>query len=476
VGFLNNSSKFKNNFGINKEGLFPGGRDDKREEKNWLATFTKSGCIACRNEQGRVNHTGRDGTPVVLVVGDESVPSVVGHTDEGERETRCAWVLKKEHLALEEVAGILDRVNKQKREADKKRGKRMHEFFVPNGSKILVGSYVHLRREGLEGYVADFNSMVRAIREVTGDCGIEVLPVAPVVFEGLDETGKFLIQGAREWIKWVGEKSGREEICALSETGGRETEDECEQTVIWRPTFMISHGKQAGVNVLRERGNTMTLLREGRVEWKLRKAGLAREISRLTGGSGSRRAEGAMETDGTGDNTDRMKQHTDDDDKQKKRDSFECGVSIEGEFAFVRAVGDLCKKGVRAGRFRGNYNFNLKRQMEMRELIELRSEKRENVSVIFVGGSQMGRLAKEIAKNEGRGVLVQGMVRVKGKLDEKAVDDALEELAGLKDQPEKILIGGPTNSLVEHGSGENRGFGPERQVKVRINQDSGETE
>jgi hypothetical protein len=68
------------------------------------------------------------------------------------------------------------------------------------------------------------------------------------------------------------------------------------------------------------------------------------------------------------------------------------------------------------------------------------------------------------------------MVRVKGKLDEKAVDDALGELAGLKDQPEKILIGGPTNSLVEHGLGENRGFGPERQVKVEINQSNGETE
>jgi hypothetical protein len=98
--------------------------------------------------------------------------------------------------------------------------------------------------------------------------------------------------------------------------------------------------------------------------------------------------------------------------------------------------------------------------MEMRELIERRSEKRGKVSMVLVGGSQMGRLAREISKDEGRGVTVQEMVRVKGKLDEKAVDDALDELAGLKDQPEKILIGGPTNSLVEHGSGENRGFGP----------------
>jgi hypothetical protein len=341
-GFLNNSSKFKNNFVINKEGLFPGGgRDDKKEEKNWLATFTKSGCIACRNEQGRVNHTGRDGTPVVLVIGDESVPSVVGHTDEGERESRCAWVLKKEHLALEEVAGILERVNKQKREADKKRGKRMNEFFVPNGSKVLVSSYVHVRREGLEGYVGYFNSMVRAVREVTGDCGIEVLPVAPVVFEGLDDTGKALIQGVREWIKWAGEKSGREEICALSETGERETEDDEEQTVIWRVTFMIAHGRQAGTNVLRERGNTLTFLREGRVEWKLKKAGLAREIQRLTGGDGNRQKEDVTEMEGMEDTTDMRRQHKEVNDMQRKRDSFERGVSIEGEFAFVRAVGEF---------------------------------------------------------------------------------------------------------------------------------------
>jgi hypothetical protein len=64
--------------------------------------------------------------------------------------------------------------------------------------------------------------------------------------------------------------------------------------------------------------------------------------------------------EGTDDNTDTMKQHKDENDKQRKRDSFDGGVSIEGEFAFVRAVGEFCKKGVRAGRYRGNYNFNLK--------------------------------------------------------------------------------------------------------------------
>jgi hypothetical protein len=44
VGILNYSGKFKNNFGLNKGAVFPDGADGKREGKNWLATFTKSGC------------------------------------------------------------------------------------------------------------------------------------------------------------------------------------------------------------------------------------------------------------------------------------------------------------------------------------------------------------------------------------------------------------------------------------------------
>ncbi len=162
--FLNHSGKVKNNFGLNKEGLFASGQGVQGEGKNWISTFTKSGCIACRNEEGGVNHKGRDGTPGIQVVGDESVPTVVGHTAEGSKEATCAWVLKKEHLSLDEVAPMLSKINSEKKNADKKRGKRIHEFFIPNGSKVLVGSYVHLRREGLEGYVSDFNAMVKEVR------------------------------------------------------------------------------------------------------------------------------------------------------------------------------------------------------------------------------------------------------------------------------------------------------------------------
>jgi hypothetical protein len=413
---------------------------------------------------------------------------VVGHTAEGGKEATCAWVIKKEHLSLDEVAPMLEKINKDKKEEDLKRGKRTHEFFVPNGSKVLVGSYVHLRREGLDGYVSDFNSMVKDVRAVTGDSGIEVLPVAPVVYEGLDEVGKILIAGVREWIKWIGEKSGRGEIGELSATGGVEIEEGREEKVIWKPSFMLAHGQKAGLNVLQSRGNTLTLIRDVRVEWELKGAGLAKEIQKMMGKrdekvsdsvkGGEKMTEGDKERQEQQMATDSEKEgetSTDSDkEAQRHKDNFDRGVSIEGEFSFVRAVGNFCKKSVRAGSFKGNYNFNVKQQMEMRELVEQKGGKREDVTVVLVGGSQMGRLAKELGSKQGVGVL--DMVRVKGKVDDGTVDDVLDELAGLSVHPDKVIIGGPTNSLVEHGEKGMRGFGPERQVRIRRGVSGKETE
>ncbi len=75
---LNHSGKGKNNFGTNKQELFPGGGGNRHQ--NWLETFTKSGCVVCKDDTGWSNHKGIDGKPVVLVVGDEAVPSVLGYT------------------------------------------------------------------------------------------------------------------------------------------------------------------------------------------------------------------------------------------------------------------------------------------------------------------------------------------------------------------------------------------------------------
>jgi hypothetical protein len=46
--------------------------------------------------------------------------------------------------------------------------------------------------------------MVKSMMGVTVDTGIEVLPLVPVVYVGLDKVGRELIGRLREWIR-VGE-------------------------------------------------------------------------------------------------------------------------------------------------------------------------------------------------------------------------------------------------------------------------------
>ncbi len=174
---MNNSGRLKNNFGTNREALFSAGPGRKNEVRNWLASFTKAGCVSCRDENGVMNHKGRDGQANVLIVGDEATPSTVGYTGKDRNDGRgdsCAWVLKVEHLGLEEVSGILQKINKDKKEADKAMGKREHDFFLANGSKILVSSYVHLRKGGIEAYIEDFNQMVKQVQGIVGRADIEV--------------------------------------------------------------------------------------------------------------------------------------------------------------------------------------------------------------------------------------------------------------------------------------------------------------
>ncbi len=126
------------------------------------------------------------------------------------REDSCAWILKIEHLGLEKVSGVLRKVNFDKKAADRTSGKREHDFFLANGSKILVSSYVHLRKEGLDDYISDFNTIVKNVQGVVGKADIEVLPVVSVVREGMDKVGCELVSMLREWVDWIGSVSGRE--------------------------------------------------------------------------------------------------------------------------------------------------------------------------------------------------------------------------------------------------------------------------
>jgi hypothetical protein len=49
-----------------------------------------------------------------------------------------------------------------------------HDFFLAEGSKILVVNYAHLRREGIEGYILDFNNMIRDSSREIIKYGIEI--------------------------------------------------------------------------------------------------------------------------------------------------------------------------------------------------------------------------------------------------------------------------------------------------------------
>ncbi len=217
----------------------------------------------------------------------KAVPITVGVTKK-EGKGGCAWVLKKEHLYLSEVGPMLKVINEEKRDMDRSKGKRVHDFFLPPGSKILVASYVHLRREGLDGYIADFNNMVREMWGMTGDSGVEVLPVCPVIWEGLDERGRELIHGLQDWIKWVSD-------------------------VTYKPDFLKLQVKQGGGNgEWRERGNCLSFMREERREVRLRMVGPARELGKLV--------EAKLEESGAV--VDREKD---------KRETFYKGVSVEAK-------------------------------------------------------------------------------------------------------------------------------------------------
>ncbi len=61
---------------------------------------------------------------------------------------------------------------------------------------------------------------------------------------------------------------------------------------------------------------------------------------------------------------------------------------------------------------------------------------------------------------------VAGMVRMEGDNTEKINMDAVRELGEKRDLVDVLVIGGPTNSLVRHGKGGERGFGGERAVKI----------
>ena len=443
---LNSSNRKNTYFGNNRKPLV--GKEKGRGEKvNWLANFTRSGCIGCRGEDGNLNHSGRSGEPLVLIVGDEAVPSAVGFTSKG-KKVECSWVLKKEHLRLEEVAKLLGRINQEKKEWDRECGRKCHEYFIPNGSKVLVGSYTHLRKEGLEGYVNDFNNMVRDVWIAMGDIGVEVLPVVPTVFEGLDEEGGKLLAGVKNWVEWVAEVKGRESIRELACTGGVETGWRESSCLIYRPCFASMTRKESvkegEVKEWLNRGNKIEMIRGEKKEVMLRSLQPSKEIRKLLESKGRFGEEEEYE--------------------QKRRSSFERGVSVEAEFVFTNAVSKFTREAVKEGSYNGIVVGNVKEQLLARAHLEEKGSGK--TSVLVVGGSQMGRIAGEMERIGGEVISVHKMQKIPGEWTLGKLEELKEKMMEDEFVPDKVVIGGPSNSIMRHGPESHRGFGPETVWKM----------
>jgi hypothetical protein len=60
-------------------------------------------------------------------------------------------------------------------------------------------------------------------------------------------------------------------------------------------------------------------------------------------------------------------------------------------------------------------------------------------------------------------------VKFKARLDRVEMERVVEQVVEIGKMADKVIVGGPGNSLFRHGSGEKKGFCPERRAKVERN-------
>jgi hypothetical protein len=139
------------------------------------------------------------------------------------------------------------------------------------------------------------------------------------------------------------------------------------------------------------------------------------------------------------------------------------GISVEGEFAFGKAVGEFLREEVRAGTFKENYLLNLKEQLRLRSLRE--HENVRKTRVLLIGASQMGRLGEELMTMR-VDLEVVGCLRMEGENTERKNMEMLRELEKKVGTVDMVVVGGPTNSLVRHGKEGEQGFVGKRKVRI----------
>ena len=337
---------------------------------------------------------------------------------------------------------------------DKDSGRRAHDFFLPNGSKILVGSYTNLRREGLEGYISQFNNMVKDCWSLMGDIGVEVLPFVPVVYEGIDSMGGELLGGVKNWIEWISVQKGRESVAELAKTGGVEVSWGRTTRVIYRPSFisMTNRGWKDGDREWRIKGNRVDFVRGEKKEVEIKHLMQSEEIGKMMRSKGKEREEESMESD--------------------RRKSFEKGPSVEAEYVFSKAVGGYSRVAIKEGSFKGRPIGNVKEQLAARAGLEEKVVGKKYVTM--VGGSQIFRVADKMEQVGGEVVGIWRKHRISGELTREKIEKVRVELMESDIAPDCIVVGGPSNSLIRHGPNNRRGFGPEKRLVLREEGKGGE--
>ena len=149
-----------------------------------------------------------------------------------------------------------------------------------------------------------------------------------------------------------------------------------------------------------------------------------------------------------------------------KRGSFGEGVSLEAEYTFSIAVEKFARAAVKCGRFKGYYILNVKDQMRLRMLRSMEAETK--VRVVTIGASELGRIRK-VWEVGGTGRMELGEeIRVKGKLDRAEGVRIERELENVSTTPDKVVISGPGNSLMEHEGREGKERTVQRVVRVKL--------
>ena len=102
---------------------------------------------------------------------------------------------------------------------------------------------------------------------------------------------------------------------------------------------------------------------------------------------------------------------------------------------------------------------NIKEQLLARAQLEEKGSGK--VSILMVGGSQMGRIAGEMERIGGDVVRVHNLQKIPGEWTTEKLEKLKERVMEDEFVRDKVVIGGPSNSTIRHGPQSHRGFGAE---------------